>query len=100
LFVFWLLILISLLASTADNFFVIQLGFHSFSNFSLSVIKHKIETISAKLSLPDDVAGVTLLAMGNGAPDVFTALSGINGTFHDCPSKHFTFLLFFGNRCK
>lgn len=48
--------LIMLLASTADNFFVIEL-----------------QTLSTILNLSDDVAGVTLLALGNGAPDVFTA---------------------------
>ncbi|GMH71947.1 hypothetical protein TL16_g05791 [Triparma laevis f. inornata] len=54
----WLCYLIMLLASTADNFFVIEL-----------------QTLSTMLALSDDVAGVTLLALGNGAPDVFTAVS-------------------------
>lgn len=49
-----------LLASTADNFFVIEL-----------------QTLSTMLALSDDVAGVTLLALGNGAPDVFTAVVGL-----------------------
>ena len=52
--------LIMLLASTADNFFVIEL-----------------QTLSTMLQLSDDVAGVTLLALGNGAPDVFTAVVGL-----------------------
>eukprot|EP00518_Triparma_eleuthera_P021404 CAMPEP_0197557182 /NCGR_PEP_ID=MMETSP1320-20131121/16565_1 /TAXON_ID=91990 /ORGANISM="Bolidomonas sp., Strain RCC2347" /LENGTH=530 /DNA_ID=CAMNT_0043118385 /DNA_START=176 /DNA_END=1764 /DNA_ORIENTATION=+ len=52
--------LIMLLASTADNFFVIEL-----------------QTLSTMLRLSDDVAGVTLLALGNGAPDVFTAVVGL-----------------------
>ncbi|GMH69973.1 hypothetical protein TrST_g14141 [Triparma strigata] len=58
--VLWLGYLIMLLASTADNFFVIEL-----------------QTLSTMLNLSDDVAGVTLLALGNGAPDVFTAVVGL-----------------------
>eukprot|EP00448_Togula_jolla_P010846 CAMPEP_0170608096 /NCGR_PEP_ID=MMETSP0224-20130122/21403_1 /TAXON_ID=285029 /ORGANISM="Togula jolla, Strain CCCM 725" /LENGTH=583 /DNA_ID=CAMNT_0010933301 /DNA_START=37 /DNA_END=1788 /DNA_ORIENTATION=+ len=58
----WLLLLISLLASTADSFFVPQLN-----------------RISHDLGLPEDVAGVTLLALGNGMPDVMTATSAIAG---------------------
>lgn len=63
----WLCLLISLLATTADNFFVPQL-----------------QVMSDKLRLRPEVAGVTLLALGNGAPDVFTAVSGIDGAddFH------------------
>lgn len=61
LLVVWLILLISLLASTADNFFVPQL-----------------EEMSRRLGLPEDVAGVTLLALGNGMPDVMTATSSIN----------------------
>lgn len=57
----WLIILISLLASTADLFFVPQL-----------------DAMSRDLGLPEDVAGVTLLALGNGMPDVMTATSSIN----------------------
>jgi len=49
-----------LLASTADNFFVVEL-----------------QTLSSILKLSDDVAGVTLLALGNGAPDIFTAVVGL-----------------------
>ncbi len=56
----WLVLLISLLATTADRHFVPQLQW--LSNF---------------LRLRPEVAGITLLAIGNGAPDVFTALAGI-----------------------
>jgi len=59
--VVYLLYLIMLLASTADNYFVIEL-----------------QTLSSILKLSDDVAGVTLLALGNGAPDVFTAVVGLS----------------------
>ena len=57
-----LLYLISLLASTADNFFVVQL-----QQLSSPAI----------FNLSRDVAGVTLLALGNGAPDIFTAVTGV-----------------------
>lgn len=57
----WLLLVLSLLATTADLFFVPQL-----------------EALSCSLGLPEDVAGVTLLALGNGMPDVMTATSAIN----------------------
>jgi len=60
--VFWLLTVISLLASTADNFFVPAL-----------------EKLSEDLGLSEEVAGVTLLALGNGMPDLMTATSSING---------------------
>jgi sodium/potassium/calcium exchanger 6 len=53
-----LIIAISLLASTADIFFVPPL-----------------EYLSDKLKLSPDIAGITLLALGNGAPDVMTAIS-------------------------
>ena len=34
-----------------------------------------LEVISDKLSCSESLAGVTLLALGNGAPDVFASLS-------------------------
>ena len=55
LLVLWLLVLILLLASTADIFFVPPMEF-----------------LSDKLKLSPDIAGITLLALGNGAPDVMT----------------------------
>eukprot|EP00466_Bigelowiella_natans_P016349 jgi/Bigna1/146521/aug1.116_g21229 len=59
-FVLWGILLLSLLASTADRHFIPQL-----------------EWLSNFLRLRPEVAGITLLALGNGAPDVFTALAGI-----------------------
>ena len=64
----WLSLLISLLATTADNFFVPQL-----------------ETLSMYLDLSPDVAGITLLALGNGAPDVFAARAALTGGATDFP---------------
>ena len=46
------------LGSTADNFLMPQLHY-----------------LSEMLRLSPDVAGVTLLAFGNGAPDVFSAIA-------------------------
>jgi len=54
----WLFLLISLLASTADEFFIPSLQY-----------------LSKALRLTPAVAGITLLAIGNGAPDVFTAMA-------------------------
>jgi len=34
-----------------------------------------LETLTVKFGLPDSLAGVTLLAFGNGAPDVFSSIS-------------------------
>jgi len=61
-FVLWLMVMISLLGTTADYQFVPSLEFLSFDVLHLS----------------PEVAGITLLALGNGAPDVFSALAGIN----------------------
>ena len=54
----WLVVLIFLLGSTADVHLIPQLNY-----------------LSALLKLSPDVAGVTLLAFGNGAPDVFTGIA-------------------------
>eukprot|EP01062_Namystynia_karyoxenos_P066072 TRINITY_DN60093_c0_g1_i1.p1 TRINITY_DN60093_c0_g1~~TRINITY_DN60093_c0_g1_i1.p1 ORF type:complete len:609 (+),score=138.12 TRINITY_DN60093_c0_g1_i1:63-1829(+) len=56
----WLAVIFWLLASTADNFFVVQL-----------------DTLSTELHLPPAAAGVTLLALGNSAPDVFSDLAAV-----------------------
>jgi sodium/potassium/calcium exchanger 6 len=55
-----LLICISLLATTAEYFFVPSLQY-----------------LSDKLNLSPAIAGITLLALGNGAPDIFTAIAGL-----------------------
>lgn len=54
----WLLLLLIALGSTADVFLMPQLHY-----------------LSMMLRLSPDVAGVTLLAIGNGAPDVFSAIA-------------------------
>ena len=54
----WLIVLIYALGTTADGFLIPQLAY-----------------LSTLLKLSPDVAGVTLLALGNGAPDVFTGIA-------------------------
>ncbi|XP_045390717.1 mitochondrial sodium/calcium exchanger protein isoform X2 [Lemur catta] len=57
LYVFWLFYLFLILAVTAEKFFCPNLS-----------------AISTTLKLSHNVAGVTFLAFGNGAPDIFSAL--------------------------
>ncbi|KAG7212908.1 hypothetical protein KM043_002258 [Ampulex compressa] len=57
LLVAWLLYLFLILGSTADNFFCPSLA-----------------VIAAVMRLSESIAGVTILAFGNGAPDIFTSL--------------------------
>jgi sodium/potassium/calcium exchanger 6 len=54
----WLAMVMAALCSTADTFLIPQLNY-----------------ISELLRLKPDVAGVTLLAFGNGAADVFTGIA-------------------------
>ena len=58
----WFLLVLVMLSTTADNYFVIQL-----------------ETLSAKLKLSPSTAGITLLALGNSAPDTFTDIASVEG---------------------
>lgn len=57
----WLLVLFVATSTTAENFFCPAL-----------------ESISHSLHLSHNVAGVTLLAFGNGAPDVFSAVAAFS----------------------
>eukprot|EP00042_Codosiga_hollandica_P057154 m.840477 g.840477 ORF g.840477 m.840477 type:complete len:624 (-) comp59512_c1_seq2:198-2069(-) len=61
LFIFWLLVLFVALSVTAEEFFCPALN-----------------TISKALKLSDNVAGVTFLALGNGAPDIFSVFTSVN----------------------
>lgn len=58
-----LVLMISLMATTADSFFVPSLQF-----------------IADRLGLSPAITGITLLAFGNGAPDVFTAIAGVQAS--------------------
>lgn len=59
----WLLFLLVALGVTADNFFCP----------ALTVISHT-------LKLSQNIAGVTFLAFGNGAPDIFSAVAAISAS--------------------
>jgi len=56
----WKLFLFVGLATSANTFFCPSL-----------------QVLARKMSMSDNVAGVTLLALGNGAPDIFSSLAGI-----------------------
>ena len=60
LWVIILVLLLSLLASTADNYFCLIMD---------SIVK--------KLHIPPSIAGVTFLAFGNGSPDVFSLIIAV-----------------------
>eukprot|EP00121_Abeoforma_whisleri_P013655 Awhi_evm1s12602 len=57
----WMFFLIFLLASTADTYFV-----------------PSMQEVSKDLKLSPALSGLTLMAFGNGAPDVFTAIAALN----------------------
>eukprot|EP00298_Acanthocystis_sp_HF-20_P008229 c17559_g1_i1.p1 GENE.c17559_g1_i1~~c17559_g1_i1.p1 ORF type:complete len:561 (+),score=197.58 c17559_g1_i1:107-1789(+) len=59
-FLLYLLILFYLLGTTADGFFCPQ-----------------VEELADRLGLTPRVAGVTLLSLGNGAPDIFSGIAAI-----------------------
>lgn len=63
LLILWVVFLTNLLGNTASNYFSPTLA-----------------AICSKLSLSPDVAGVTFLAFGNGAPDVFSSITSFSGS--------------------
>ena len=63
LVVIWIVVLIDLLAKTASDYFTPTLA-----------------TISLKWKLSNNFAGVTLVALANGAPDIFSSIIGLTST--------------------
>jgi Ca2+/Na+ antiporter len=62
LIVLWIIFLINMLAQTASNYF-----------------SPTLSKICEKLNLAYDIAGVTFLAFGNGAPDFFSLIASFSG---------------------
>lgn len=62
LYLIWASYLVHLLGNTAESYFSPALA-----------------AICEGLNLPENIAGVTFLAMGNGAPDVFASLTSFSG---------------------
>jgi Ca2+/Na+ antiporter len=60
--VLWIIFLINMLAQTASNYF-----------------SPTLSKICEKLNLAYDIAGVTFLAFGNGAPDFFSLIASFSG---------------------
>ncbi|CAH8555330.1 unnamed protein product [Heterobilharzia americana] len=68
--IFWLILLLGAFATISDSF------------FSTSLI-----ALARTLRMNQNLAGVTLLAFGNGAPDVFSAVTAITTGDPDAPDE-------------
>eukprot|EP00300_Choanocystis_sp_HF-7_P021743 c20839_g1_i1.p1 GENE.c20839_g1_i1~~c20839_g1_i1.p1 ORF type:complete len:579 (-),score=143.77 c20839_g1_i1:272-1984(-) len=60
IFVFWMALCLYLLGTTAQNFFCANL-----------------DELSRRMNLSQRLAGVTLLSLGNGAPDIFSSIAAV-----------------------
>lgn len=52
------------------------IGMYTLASTADDYLSPSLETITNRFKLSDSLAGVTLLAFGNGAPDVFSAIAG------------------------
>jgi sodium/potassium/calcium exchanger 6 len=59
--------------------FLIVLSFYVLGSTADAYLSPALETISLKLKMSESLAGVTLLAFGNGAADVLSAFSASGG---------------------
>ena len=63
--------------------FLLAVAMYNLGSTADAYLSPALEAISDKLKCSESLAGVTLLALGNGAPDVFASISA-GGT--DAPS--------------
>ena len=83
LILLWLVVLFMMLGSTADDFFTKALLVHPPPppppspppRTEISRQCSRRQVLSQKMDLSERTAGVTLLALGNGAPDLFSVLN-------------------------
>lgn len=52
---------------------------YTLSSTADDYLSPSLEFLTEKLALSESLAGVTLLALGNGAPDIFAAISAASG---------------------
>ena len=60
--------------------FFLAIFMYNLATTADSYLSPTLEQITLKFKLSESLAGVTLLAFGNGAPDVFSAISASQGT--------------------
>ena len=57
------------------NLIILAIAMYLLGSTADIYLSPALETISEKLGCSESLAGVTLLALGNGAPDMFAAIS-------------------------
>jgi len=55
------------------------IGMYNLASTADIYLSPALETMTTTFRLSDSLAGVTLLAFGNGAPDVFSAIAAASG---------------------
>ena len=61
----------------------LYIGMYMLASTADMYLSPALETITLKFKLSDSLAGVTLLAFGNGAPDVFSSIAAAGGASED-----------------